>query len=315
MSQSSEVPEENHNTIYIDTDGSLPCLIPRIQSISNAKGINSEKVLDGIQTFRIFFLAELISLLEKLKNSWMDTHADVKLLIIDSIARPFMNLLNQPESLPSKQYSIYQLNHLLQAISSFGVAVVLVNHLDMVPAQRPQTSYSAPLQVELGDTWSHFANHHLMLLYGRQKKRYALLSKSSQWPSSFAAFEIQEAGLSHESNVGTIYPDFEEETPSTSRQTSDLKDLVSSLTFDQEQTKHFRPSIHQLQSQSDVLADLSQSQDTSEPLYHPPLTQASQSGFPDNFHPPLSSESTLSAQDELESHVCKKGDQSQSQAK
>lgn len=54
-----------------------------------------------------------------------DLPSQVKLLIIDSIARPFLNLSTLPDAAVSKQHAVYQLNHALQALSSLGMAVIL----------------------------------------------------------------------------------------------------------------------------------------------------------------------------------------------
>ncbi|KAI0229715.1 hypothetical protein L0F63_003540, partial [Massospora cicadina] len=236
--------------LSVDTEGALPCLIPRLRAMSAARGtverhsldasypssIDNASALDSIYTYGVSRIDELVGVLAYLRDDWLKAHPEVKLVVVDSVARPFMNLMNHPEAASLRKGYIHQLNGRLQSLSTLGLAVVVVNHLDRVPKPQTGSPHNHPLQVELvsscddeRDTWSHFANHHLMLVYGRQRQRFAVLAKSSCWPSQFTAFGVRELGITDGAGGETLVG---EGTPAPSRQTSELKNRVASLSFD-----------------------------------------------------------------------------------
>lgn len=167
--------DNTSEAIYLDSEGSIPCFTQRLQQMISKRGLDKDAYLKNIQYQRIFTLEELISILEAIKNSFLCSQPKTRLLIIDSVARLFMN---QTSPRNERFQVLFTLNALLQSIAQH-INVIVVNHLEQVSGQELSTKPESVLQSGLGDSWRSFTNHQILFSYGSNSKRFVSLVKSS----------------------------------------------------------------------------------------------------------------------------------------
>ena len=200
--------------VYIDTEGSFTALrtaemakylsdhLHRISRsiakshsapeivLSSAQKISVESLLGGIHVYRVHDQTELMAVLHQL-SGFIAQHARVKLVVIDSIAFPFRQDVQETSVRNRVLSGIAQL--LNQLAYEHRLAVVLTNHV----TTRVNAVGSGRVLPALGEHWSHCVTNRVLLEWaaGRQGSRIATLVKSPSRPVAGAEYAVVAAGV------------------------------------------------------------------------------------------------------------------------
>ncbi|XP_059147086.1 DNA repair protein RAD51 homolog 3-like isoform X2 [Physella acuta] len=187
--------------VYIDTEGSF--IVERMVDIatatvehchqignqgSNEQRLTVNKVLAGTHYFRCIDHVQLIATIHMLPK-FLTQHSKVKLVIVDSIASPFRNELDDM-SLRTKLLSSLAQNF-IKIASDFNVAVVFTNQMTTKILPGEGNSHLIPA---LGENWGH-ASTMRVILYWENNQRRALLYKSPSKQETVCSFQITLGGI------------------------------------------------------------------------------------------------------------------------
>jgi DNA repair protein RadA len=172
----------------IDTEGTF--MPERIMQIAQEKGVNPEKVLEGILVARAYnseHQAILISSLPELVEK-----SNVKLVIVDSMIGHFRGEYIGRANLSERQQKLGScLSHLLRVAEAFNIAVVITNQVQATP----DTMYGDPNKPTGGHVMAHACTHRVYLRKGRKNTRLARVIDSPSLPEERIRFAITEAGI------------------------------------------------------------------------------------------------------------------------
>ena len=172
----------------IDTEGTF--MPERIMQIAQEKGVNPEKVLEGILVARAYnseHQAILISSLPELVDK-----SNVKLVIVDSMIGHFRGEYIGRANLSERQQKLGScLSHLLRVAEAFNIAVVITNQVQATP----DTMYGDPNKPTGGHVMAHACTHRVYLRKGRKNTRLARVIDSPSLPEERIRFAITEAGI------------------------------------------------------------------------------------------------------------------------
>lgn len=239
----------NGEAVYIDTEGSfmiervhemataisahlsrlvesklpsLPVTHPNAQQNNTQRNILLSKIttdnfMNGIHVIRVHDQTEFLAVIHQLQ-SFLAANSRIKLIVIDSIAFPFRQALqdtiNRTRILAGISQSLNSLAH------KHSCAVVVMNHVttrfdNATPSSSRQKTKIVPA---LGEQWSHCITNRVLLHWGvpssgsnsnvdthdidedptnniADKPRIATLIKSPSRPSNSAAFQVNELGI------------------------------------------------------------------------------------------------------------------------
>lgn len=192
--------------IYIDTEGSF--MTERAQDVADAfvahlkriakhsnsaakqalvQQLTTEKLLDGIQLFRVHDATELMAVVRMLPDL-LAAAPEVKLVVLDSVAFPFRHgftdMVLRTRTLGDMG------NRLMQLANERDVAVVLMNQ---VTTQRAEDG-SSKIIPALGDSWAHQATTRLILHWEGDQRRAHLYKSPSLAPATVDFF-VTEQGI------------------------------------------------------------------------------------------------------------------------
>lgn len=129
-------------------------------------------------------------------NAFLETHAKVRLIVIDSIAFHFRQDL-QETSARARVLSLVA-QRLNQSAFTHNTAIVLTNHMT-TKIDKGTSSSTVPA---LGELWFHSVTNRLILKWRTEKamhescdERVALLVKSSYRPCAEASYIVCELGV------------------------------------------------------------------------------------------------------------------------
>ena len=118
-------------SIYIDTEGGFSGM--RIKSIAQARGLDSEKILDNIKIAKANITREQESYIET-SQSMINSDPAIKLLILDSMTNLYRLEYPDRSSLSKRQATLSKYMYLLSRIAkNSGVAVVITNQVQSNP--------------------------------------------------------------------------------------------------------------------------------------------------------------------------------------
>ncbi|XP_063058634.1 DNA repair protein RAD51 homolog 3 [Engraulis encrasicolus] len=180
--------------LYIDTEGSF--LVQRAAEMAHAaiqkhthhtdvKGVTVESILSQLWLLRCHDYTELLAHTHLL-NDFLNTHPQVQLLVIDSIAFPFRHF----EDYSQRTRLLNGLaQRLTQLATQYSVAVVLTNQMTT-----KVWSGQSKLVPALGESWGHAATQRL-ILHWEGTQRLASIYKSPSQMEATVAYCITEAGF------------------------------------------------------------------------------------------------------------------------
>ena len=176
------------NVCAIDTEGTF--MPERIVQIAEQRGLDTEKILEGILVARAFnsehqtiLIGSLPELVEK---------SGVKLVIVDSMIGHFRGEYIGRASLSERQQKLGNcLSKLHRLAEAFNVAVVITNQVQATP----DTMYGDPNKPTGGHVMAHACTHRVFLRKGRQNTRLARVIDSHSLPEEKIRFAITAAGV------------------------------------------------------------------------------------------------------------------------
>lgn len=177
------------------------------KKVAEAESLSVDSLLSGIHVYRAHDLTEFLAVIAQL-GSYLNFHAKIKLVVIDSVAFPF----RQAEGGFQKSRSLSNLSkNLYQIAFQKNVAVVVLNHVTTKvnraasntsdPATTTTTTNEGSTQVvpALGDHWSHCVTNRIMMHWEKTMdgciERVARLTKSPSCPCSRATFAVLSKGV------------------------------------------------------------------------------------------------------------------------
>ncbi|KAI5614340.1 DNA repair protein RAD51-like 3 isoform X1, partial [Silurus asotus] len=196
--------------MFIDTEGGF--VVQRLVGVAKAavehcaalveddeqrsalESFTVEKILSGIFLVRCQDHVELLAELHLLPD-FLRTHPQVRLVLIDSVASPFRQDLQDLSQRTRLLHGLAQ--HLTHLSAQHGAAVVLTNQ--MTTKVSPGHTHLVPA---LGETWGHAATQRLILHWeGAQRQVFATLNKSSSRKDATVPYNItvdgfRDAGIS-----------------------------------------------------------------------------------------------------------------------
>jgi DNA repair protein RadA len=172
----------------IDTEGTF--MPERIMQIAEHRGMDSEKILEGILVARAYnsdhqsiLIGNLPELVEK---------SGIKLVIVDSMIGHFRGEYIGRANLSERQQKLGAcLSKLLRVAEAFNVAVVITNQVQATP----DTMYGDPNKPTGGHVMAHACTHRVFLRRGKQNTRLARVIDSPSLPEERIRFAITEAGV------------------------------------------------------------------------------------------------------------------------
>jgi DNA repair protein RadA len=192
LSVTAQLPVEEGglggNVCAIDTEGTY--LPERITQIAEQRGMDSQKILEGILVARSYnseHLAILISSLPEIceKNR-------IKLVIVDSMIGHFRGEYIGRANLSERQQKLGRcLSKLLRVAEAFNIAVVITNQVQATP----DTMYGDPNKPTGGHVMAHACTHRVFLRKGKQNTRLARVIDSPSLPEERIRFAITAAGV------------------------------------------------------------------------------------------------------------------------
>lgn len=194
-----------------------------------AANTTRNRLLEGVHVLRVHDQTELLAAINQLP-SFLLTHTRVRLVVIDSIAFPFRQSL---QNIGERSRILSGLAQKLNQIAfESNVAIVLTNHVttrvssaqsQMVIGTSSDGQIATPTQSAvvpaLGDLWSHCVTNRIILHYNGQDQfrsesdtvryrreergrhstlglvRVAEIVKSPCWPLGNAIFTVCKAGI------------------------------------------------------------------------------------------------------------------------
>jgi len=176
------------NVCVIDTEGTF--MPERIMQIAEQRGIDSEKILEGVLIARAYNSEHQIILIDNL-NELVEKH-NIKLVIVDSMIGHFRGEYIGRGTLSERQQKIGGcLSKLMRVAEAFNVAVVLTNQV----LSTPDTMYGDPNKPTGGHVMAHACTHRVYLRKGKQNTRLARVIDSPYLPEERIRFSISEAGV------------------------------------------------------------------------------------------------------------------------
>ena len=196
---------ENAGSIYIDTEQKLS--LARFQEMAGGGGErmildndkqeqHSKKILETITVHSPSSMDELLQTVNKLEDVVLELEDErpVKLIVLDSIAAPFLrkSFSNAEKKGPTESRTelLMDVAQTLKRIADqFDLAVLVVNQVGSVVGE------DNTIRAALGTPWHHCLSTRILLEQGVEGTRRASLVKSHIAPNRNMSFEITSAGL------------------------------------------------------------------------------------------------------------------------
>jgi len=190
----TQLPEEqggaNGKCVFIDTEGTFRPV--RIKQISEALGVNSEKVLKNILVARAFNSDHQMLLLEKV-HEMIKAGEPIKLLIVDSLTAHFRAEFSGRGQLADRQQKLNRYMHdLMKLAETYNIAIYVTNQVMANPAQM----FGDPTTAIGGNIVGHASTYRLYLRRGKQGSRVAKLIDSPNLPENEVIYYLTAGGIS-----------------------------------------------------------------------------------------------------------------------
>jgi len=175
--------------VWIDSEGTLR---PEyIKKIAEAKGLDSEKLLNNFKGVRAFNSDHQMLLAEKVEDL-IKEGLPVRLLVIDSMTSHFRSEYIGRGQLSERQQKLNKHVHiLLKLASQYNIAVYITNQV----MSKPDTFFGDPTEAIGGHVLHHASTYRIYLRRGKKGTRVGKLVDAPALPESEVVFRITEAGI------------------------------------------------------------------------------------------------------------------------
>jgi len=176
------------NAIYIDTEGTFSP--ERVYQIASSRGLEQQKILDGIIIARAYNSDHQCLLIDHLFKKCPEEN--VKLVVVDSMISHFRGEYIGRECLSERQQKLNEYLHkLLRLTEAYNLAVVITNQVQANPAQ----FWGDPDRPAGGHIMAHACTHRVYLRRSKEDTRLAKVIDSPYLPENTARFRITEKGI------------------------------------------------------------------------------------------------------------------------
>ncbi|MEM0444862.1 MAG: DNA repair and recombination protein RadA [Nitrososphaerota archaeon] len=189
----AQLPKEkgglSAGAIYIDTESTFRP--ERVYEIAKARGLNPEKILEGVVVSEVYNSSHLQLVVRELGRHIEKYKA--RLVIVDSIISHFRADYVGRENLSERQQKLNAaLHRLLRLAEIRNVAVVVTNQV----IGDPGAFYGNPIKPSGGHVLAHGTTYRVFLRRGPEDTRVARIMDSPYHPSDVEArFKISEKGI------------------------------------------------------------------------------------------------------------------------
>jgi DNA repair protein RadA len=192
LSVTAQLPREQGglegNVIYMDTEGTFSP--ERVYQIASKRGLDGQKILDGIIIARAYNSDHQCLLIDHLFKKCPEENA--KLVVVDSMISHFRGEYMGRDTLSERQQLLNQYLHkLLRLSEAYNMAVVITNQVQSNPAQ----FYGNPELPTGGHVMAHACTHRIHMRRGKSGTRVAKVIDSPYLPEKKASFIITEKGI------------------------------------------------------------------------------------------------------------------------
>ncbi len=172
----------------IDTENTF--LPERVVQIAESRGIDAEKVLNGLLVARCYNTDHLVILIDSLSR--LVEEQRVRLVIVDSMIGHFRGEYIGRENLAPRQQKLGScLSRLLRLAETSNIAVVVTNQVQATP----NVNYGDPNKPTGGHVMGHACTHRVYLRKGKANTRLARVIDSPSLPEVRVRFAITEKGV------------------------------------------------------------------------------------------------------------------------
>ena len=177
------------NVIFVDTEGTFSP--ERVYQIASKRGLEADKILDGIILARAYTSDHQCLLIDHLFKKCPEEN--VNLVIVDSMISHFRGEYVGRETLSERQQHLNEYLHKLIRLSeAYNLAVVITNQVISNPAQFWAGGFDSPTG---GHVMAHACTHRVKLRRGKEGTRVAKIIDSPYLPEEEASFKITERGI------------------------------------------------------------------------------------------------------------------------
>jgi len=192
LEQLPQLPREQGglegNVIFMDTEGTFSP--DRVYQIASKRGLDPQKILDGIILARAYTSDHQCLLIDHLFKKCPEEN--VKLVVVDSMISHFRGEYIGREALSERQQHLNEYLHKLIRLSeAYNLAVVITNQVQSNPAQ----FWGSPENPAGGHVMAHACTHRVKLRKGKSGTRVAKVIDSPYLPEREASFQITEKGI------------------------------------------------------------------------------------------------------------------------
>ena len=174
--------------LFIDTEGTFRP--ERIESIAKAKGLDSEKALEGIMVIRALTTDEQVLAVKRADK--LIVEKNIKLVIVDSLMSLFRSEYIGRGALGERQQKLNQHIHALQMLADkHDLAVYITNQV----MDNPGMLFGDPTTPIGGNILAHAATTRLYLRKSKEDKRIVRLVDSPNMPEGECVMKITPAGI------------------------------------------------------------------------------------------------------------------------
>ncbi len=188
-----QLPEEkgglDGECVFIDTENTFRP--ERIEQIAEGFGLDPSEALQKIHIARAFNSSHQMLMADKV-NNLIQSGANVKLVIVDSLMAHFRAEYVGRESLAVRQQKLNQHLHVLQTLANtYNIAVFITNQVQA----RPDAFFGSPTKAIGGHVLGHASTYRLWIKKGLAGKRIARLVDSPHLPEGECVFKITTDGI------------------------------------------------------------------------------------------------------------------------
>ena len=174
--------------LFIDTEGTFRP--ERIESIAKAKGLDSEKALEGIMVIRALTTDEQVLAVKRADK--LIVEKNIKLVIVDSLMSLFRSEYIGRGALGERQQKLNQHIHRLQMLAEkYGLAIYITNQV----MDNPGILFGDPTTPIGGNILAHAATTRLYMRKSKEDKRIVRLVDSPNMPEGECVIKITPNGI------------------------------------------------------------------------------------------------------------------------
>jgi len=174
--------------VFIDTESTFRP--ERIVQMSQAKGLDPDKVLKNIHYVRAYNSDHQMLLVEKAEDFIKEQN--VRLIVVDSLTSAFRSDYTGRGELAGRQQKLNKHIHALQRLADvYNLAIYVTNQV----MDRPDILFGDPTAPIGGNVLAHLCQYRLYLRRSKETRRIAKLVDSPHLPDGEALFRCETEGI------------------------------------------------------------------------------------------------------------------------